>query len=117
MLTTEWWARERQERQESALTICANNVLFGFLMRGNHSAGEEEQWGERKKEREVEEGMEGRRGEQETVIISSLSCVSQPVLQPLPGKLGMHTKSFYSKSALPDSSTTTEAFLFSYLAV
>lgn len=54
------------------------------------------------------EGVERRRGEEETVIISSLSCESQPVLQPLPGKLEIHTNSLYSKSVLPDSTTTTE---------
>lgn len=56
-------------------------------MRGNHSAGEEEQWGE-KKNPEVDGEMGD--GEQETVIISSLSCESHLVFQPLPGKLEMH---------------------------
>ncbi len=71
-------------------------------MRGNHSAGEEEQ----RKKGMV--GVERRRGEEETVIISSLSCESQPILQALPGKLEMHTNCFYSESVLPDSTTITE---------
>lgn len=80
-------------------------------MRGNHSAGEEEQC---EKKRKLREGWRrwckgGRRGgEEETVIISSPSCESQPVLQSLLGKLEMHTNCLYSESVLPDSTTTTK---------
>lgn len=49
------------------------------------------------------EEVERKRGEEEIVIISSLSCESQPVLRPLPGKLEMHTNCLYSKLVLPDS--------------
>lgn len=55
------------------------------------------------------EGVERKGGEEETVIISFLSCESQPVLQSLQGKLEMHTNCLYSESVLPDS---TEAFCF-----
>lgn len=66
-------------------------------MRGNHSAGEEEQR-KKKKKQGVEGGMEGverRKDREETVIIFSVSCESQLVLQPLPWKLEMHANSFY----------------------
>ncbi len=84
-------------------------------MRGNHSAGEEEQRGKKKNTTRESGGMrwrgwrgERRRGEEETVIISSLSCESQPVLRSLPGKLEMHTNCLYSESVLPDSPTITK---------
>lgn len=85
-------------------------------MRGNHSAGEAERRRKEKKNEKVEGEMEGeerRRGEEETVIISSLSYESQPVLRSLPGKLEMHTNCLYSESVLPDSSTITGGKPFS----
>lgn len=54
--------------------------------------------------------MERRRGgEEETVIISSLSCESHLVFQPLPGKLEMHLVHLFKVAP----ATTTEVFLLS----
>lgn len=70
------------------------------------------------KKRRVEgrmEGEEGRRGEEETVIISSHSCESQPALQPLPGKLEMHTTvSPFIQSQCYLAASQQQAFLFCY---
>lgn len=78
-------------------------------MRGNHSAGEEEQWREGGKR--AQKLMERRRGgEEETVIISSLSCESHLVFQPLPEKLEMHLVHLFKVAP----ATTTELF-FCYL--
>lgn len=53
-----------------------------------------------------------RRGGKETVIISSPSCESRPVLRSLPGKLEKHTECFYSELVLPDSTVVIkQAFL------
>lgn len=53
-----------------------------------------------------------KRGEEETVIISSLSCESQPVLRSLPGKLEMRTNCLYSELVLPDSAVMTTQKIF-----
>lgn len=91
-------------------------------MRGNHSAGEEEQ--RRKKKRKNTRESRGRgwrgerkRGEEETVIISSLSCESQPVLRSLPGKLEMRANCLYSESVLPDSAAITKQRPFWFIIV
>lgn len=59
-----------------------------------------------KKRSRVGEVGGGEWGVEETVIISSLSCESQPVLPSLPGKLEIHTKSLYSNSEPPEGNRT-----------
>lgn len=84
-------------------------------MRGNHSAEEEEKHGGGKKERKSREewrdgeieGVERKKGEEETVIISSPSCESQPVSHSLRGKLEKHTDCLRSESLSPDSPVKT----------
>lgn len=102
---------------ESALTICANNVLFWFLMRGNHSAGEEEQRKNLKKtvKWEREGGVERRRGEEETVIISSELWVTASLAGfPCEMRQAHKLPLFRVSTTWQHHNLKTEAFLFQW---